>query len=60
MFTEPLPSNGSLFWLSGAGTHTQTPKHQGDLMGFRLFFKNKESRLKMDVREMEWSDVDWT
>jgi hypothetical protein len=46
MFTKLLPSNGSLFQLSGIGWGGGTQKQQVDLKTLLFTFENKECRLK--------------
>jgi hypothetical protein len=58
VFTESLPSNG--FLLAAPFRIVRGPhRQQGDLISLLLFFKNKESRLKMYLRKIGCGGVDW-
>jgi hypothetical protein len=39
--------------------HRQTHTDNNVISWPALFFQNKGSRLKMDLREIGWSDMDW-
>jgi hypothetical protein len=41
-----------------SGGDTRAHRQQGDLISLLLFFQNKESRLKMDLKETGWEGVD--
>jgi hypothetical protein len=55
IYTKLLPSNDYLFWLhyssfQALGGDIQTHREQDDLIGLLLFFQNKASKPKMDLR----------